>query len=211
MCLSVVWFRDLHIVPTFDLEQGWSGAYRCPRDRASSYGAARAALATCRADQLADFFTTVARWGPPLVALRPFTAGTPLEDAARRVLDLLDQGIVRLAHAGPPSGDGPEPAFFAVDIVLAFLIAPRGHYVDRELLPLLRQKKYRPILVEAAVRYAMCALQPGDRVDTDRWAELLALSEVDKLSEDTILPEPSADEIAHWREVVFGGDSCRTA
>jgi hypothetical protein len=204
-CFAVVPLRDVRVIPTLDLDDGWTGAYRCPVDRAPAYEAARDALQRCDEDHLAGFFATIERWGPPLVALAPFTTGRSLRDAALAVLARLEQGTVRLAPARL-APDGVEPAFFAVDIVLAFLIAPRGHAVDHRILPLLREGQYRAVLVEAAIHFALCAVQPADRVDTERWAELLALAEIDKSPENTDLPQPSLDEIAHWRNVVFGAD-----
>jgi hypothetical protein len=210
MCLGTFRVRDLHVVPSFDPERGWSGAFRCPGDRAVTYEAARMVLSVggLRDDELAGFLETVERWGPPIEAFTPFVRGRPLERAALEVLRVLEQNIVRLAPGKSPrpalsDGDG-RPVFLMTDAVLACAIAPRGHAVDERLMPAVRAGEIRPVIVHAALRCAMRAVLAGDRIDVERWSELLRHAEMQRSTEQSSSMEPTADEIAHWREVVFG-------
>jgi len=50
----------------------------------------------------------------------------------------------------------------------------------------------------------MRAVAAGDRMDVERWSELLRHAEIQRPTESSSSMEPSAEEIAHWREVVFG-------
>jgi hypothetical protein len=205
-CLSSFAVRDLTIVPSFDQGRGWTGAYRCPGDRAQAFEAARSALlfGGLSETQLVDFLATVDRWNVPPVALRPFTSGESLESAVLTILDLLERRVVRLSHGLSPAPEGTREIFLAIDAILACLIAPRGHAVDHALLPMLRTREARAILLDFAIKSAMCALRSGDTLDTERWAGILAYSEIER-AKDAPDADPSPEEIEHWRAVVEDG------
>ena len=94
-CLSEGKVRDLHVVPERSEGQRWTGAFRCAGCRAATYAAARASLGGAPEEELFDFFDTVQRYGPPLVALGPVTRNKSLAHAALDVLELLETGAFR--------------------------------------------------------------------------------------------------------------------
>jgi len=203
-CFTTVAQRDLTIVTSFDAERGWSGAFRCPADRGAAFEAARSALlfGGLSQDRVVAFDATLAHWGVPPAALRPFTNGESSEAAALTMLGLLERNVVRLVH---DTAHHPRPIVLAIDAILACLIAPRGHGVDKWLLPMLRAGEARAVLLDFAVACAMHSIEPSDVVDTARWEEVLSHSDFQRA---TAPPDgvPSPEEVAHWRAVVFGED-----
>lgn len=205
LCLSTFKVAELTIVPSFDAERGWTGAYRCPNDRAAAYEAARSSVLfeALADDQLGNFLGMIDRWNLPPATLRPFVEGESLPGAIVTILGLLEQGVVRLNHGFVPPPEGDRAIVLAIDALLACLIAPRGHAVDEALLPLLRRGEARGVLLDFAIKSTMKALLPTDTLDIERWTEVLTYSDIKRVAE---APEgdPSPEEIAHWRAVVEG-------
>jgi hypothetical protein len=204
-CLATFKVAELTIVPHFDRQRGWTGAYRCPKDRGAAYEAARSALLfeTLSEDELASFVAMIARWNLPAATLRPFVQGETLQGAVLTMINLLERGVVRLTHGFVRPPEGIRPIVLAIDALLACLIAPRGHAIDEALLPLLRRGEARGVLLDFAIESTMKSLLASDTLDVERWAELLTHSDIQQVP-DAPKGDPSPEEIAHWRAVVTG-------
>ncbi len=199
---------EMTIVPSFDASGRWGGAFRCTRDRHKAFREAKAVLEARGGETplVEDFFDTVERWGVPRVALWPFTVGKPLGASALLTLDLLERNVVRLSAAEIPSVPHQAPVWLAIDAVLAVLIAPRGHAIEVALFPALRANEARAVILPFAIKCAVASIREGDRLDIARWEELLSHADIDPISDPAPTAPPSANEIAHWRAVVFGED-----
>jgi hypothetical protein len=102
----------------------------------------------------------------------------------------------------------PAPIVLAIDLVLAALIGPPGHPIER-ILDQVERGEYSPVLIDLALYCAMSSVQPGDVIDHARFARLLRHAHPhasqSRPASGSFDP-PSTDEIEHWRDVVFGRD-----
>lgn len=102
----------------------------------------------------------------------------------------------------------PDPIVLAIDLVLAALIGPPTHPIAR-IIDQCDAGEYTPILIDLALFCAMSSVQPGDEIDHVRFARLLRHAQPlasHSREPGTAFDPPSAEEIEHWRDVVFGHD-----
>lgn len=108
------------------------------------------------------------------------------------------------AERPPPASDS---MILANDIVLSMLIGPTDGPADA-LLARVEAGEFTPVVLDASLYWAMSAIEPTDEIQAGRMARLLRYARILPLERDSDErghPAPSADEIAHWREVVFQG------
>lgn len=102
----------------------------------------------------------------------------------------------------------PQPVVLAIDLVLAALIGPPSHPINR-IIDQFDDGEHTPILIDLALYCAMASVQPGDSIDHARFARLLRHAQPlasHAREPDTSFDPPSSAEIEHWRDVVFGRD-----
>jgi len=95
-----------------------------------------------------------------------------------------------------------------IDLVLAALIGPPNHPIER-VIEQVEAGVYTPVLIDLALYCAMSSIEPGDAVDHARFARLLRHAQPlasHGREQGTAFEPPGPDEIAHWRDVVFGRD-----
>lgn len=106
----------------------------------------------------------------------------------------------------------PLPAnavMFANDVVLSALIGPPGAPVE-EFLARAARGEVTPVVIDASLYWTWCAVQPDDRIDLARFAELLRYARIVPLHNGGEARTghgwnpPTEDEKSHWRNVVFG-------
>jgi hypothetical protein len=93
--------------------------------------------------------------------------------------------------------------FLHIDLVLSALIGPEGAVIDRLISEAERGERQLGIQ-ELALYYAFCAVGGDDRVNFPRFAKLLQFSRI--VHSPKPFDPPIEEEIAHWRDVVFGRD-----
>ena len=99
-----------------------------------------------------------------------------------------------------------ERVVLAIDVVLGLLIGPPGCYAE-SVLPRVESGEWIPVVPDLALYCAFLSIRPTDRVSRARLTRLLRHAEFITVSgrvPGEPHPMPSADEIAHWRSVVFG-------
>jgi hypothetical protein len=102
-----------------------------------------------------------------------------------------------------------EPVMLAIDIVLGALIGPPGCPAEK-VIARAESGEWIPVLLDLALYCAMASVRPEDTVDHARFARLLRhakLTATGTRAEGTAFDPPSAGEIEHWRDVVFGRDT----
>ena len=116
--------------------------------------------------------------------------------AATAAATMLPRGEARAAAA---------PVALGNDLVVAALIAKPGHGIDG-LIAKAERGELKLVVFDLSLLCAVSAVKPKDKVDWKRFARLLQFAEIQpSLSRGPHgLPPPDAEEIAHWRDVVFG-------
>lgn len=102
-----------------------------------------------------------------------------------------------------------SPVMLAIDVVLGALIGPPGTAAER-IIERAEAGEWTPVLLDLALFCAMSSVRPDDPVDHARFARLLRhaqLAASGSREPGTPFTPPSPEEIAHWRDVVFGRDS----
>jgi hypothetical protein len=99
-----------------------------------------------------------------------------------------------------------SPIMLAIDVVLGALIGPPGTAAEM-VIARAEAGEWQPVMLDLALFCAMASVRPGDRIDHARFARLLrhaqlAASAGREPSGSFALP--TAEEIEHWRAVVFG-------
>lgn len=99
-----------------------------------------------------------------------------------------------------------SPVMLAIDVVLGALIGPPGTAAEM-VIARAEAGDWQPVVLDLALFCAMASVRPGDRVDHARFARLLRharlAASADRDPGGSFAP-PSAEEIEHWRDVVFG-------
>ena len=103
-----------------------------------------------------------------------------------------------------------SPVMLAIDVVLGALIGPPGCAAET-VIERAEAGEWTPIVLDLALYCAFSSVHDDDRVDHARFARLMRHAVVDTVTgRDGPLSPPSDDEIAHWRDVVFGNDEPRS-
>jgi hypothetical protein len=95
-------------------------------------------------------------------------------------------------------------AYLHIDLVLSALIGPEGAAIDHLIADAERGIHTLEIL-QLALYCAWCSVQPGDDVNFPRFARLLQVGQI--VPSPKPFDPPTEEEIAHWRDVVFGRDA----
>jgi hypothetical protein len=99
-----------------------------------------------------------------------------------------------------------SPVMLAIDVVLGALIGPPGTAAEM-VIARAEAGEWQPVLLDLALFCAMSSVRPGDRIDHARFARLLRHAQLaasaGREPSGSFAP-PSAEEIEHWRDVVFG-------
>jgi hypothetical protein len=99
-----------------------------------------------------------------------------------------------------------SPVMLAIDVVLGALIGPPGTAAEM-VIARAEAGEWQPVLLDLALFCAMASVRPGDRIDHARFATLLRHAQLaasaGREPNGSFAP-PSAEEIEHWRAVVFG-------
>jgi hypothetical protein len=95
-------------------------------------------------------------------------------------------------------------AYLHIDLVLSALIGPEGAPIERFIAAAERGEHTLEIL-ELALYCAWCSVKPEDHVNFPRFAKLLQIGQI--VPSPKPFDPPTEEEIAHWRDVVFGRDS----
>jgi len=101
-----------------------------------------------------------------------------------------------------------SPIILGIDLVLNVLIGPPGGPGDM-VVARAEAGAWTPVIIDLALFCAMASVQPGDTIDHARFARLLRHAQFRPTrSREPGEPhaQPSQEEIAHWRDVVFGRD-----
>jgi len=101
-----------------------------------------------------------------------------------------------------------SPIMLAIDVVLGALIGPPGTAAEM-VIARAEAGEWTPVLLDLALFCAMSSVRPDDAVDHVRFARLLRHAQFaasGSRAEGTAFEPPSAEEIEHWRDVVFGRD-----
>lgn len=96
----------------------------------------------------------------------------------------------------------------AIDMVLGALIGPPDHPIET-VIAQAEAGEWTPVLLDLALYCAMASVRPEDVVDHERFARLLRhvqFAASGSRQQGAPFDRPSPDEIAHWRDVVFGRD-----
>lgn len=91
--------------------------------------------------------------------------------------------------------------FLHVDMVLAALIGREGSAIEG-FITAGERGEHQLAILELALFYAVCSVQPDDRVNFARFARLLQCSGI--VPSPKPFDPPNDEEIAHWRQVVLG-------
>ena len=100
------------------------------------------------------------------------------------------------------------PVILSIDLVLNVLIGPPGGAGDM-IVARAEAGDWTPVIVDLALYCAMSSVEPGDTIDHARLTRLLRHAQFtasQSLAAGEAFAPPSAAEIAHWRDVVFGRD-----
>ena len=94
--------------------------------------------------------------------------------------------------------------FLHIDLILSALIGPEGAPIERFIAEAERGEQQLAIL-ELALYCAICSLRPEDQVNLPRFTRLLQFGQI--VQSPKPFNHPSEEEIAHWRDVVFGREN----
>ncbi|HEY6968134.1 MAG TPA: hypothetical protein VJA94_02930 [Candidatus Angelobacter sp.] len=83
------------------------------------------------------------------------------------------------------------------------MIGPEGASIERFIAEAERGERQLAIL-DLALYCAICSAHPDDRLNFSRFARLLQFSTI--VQSPKPFDRPTDEEIAHWRDVVFGRD-----
>jgi hypothetical protein len=95
-------------------------------------------------------------------------------------------------------------AYLHIDLVLSALIGPEDAPINH-LIAAAEHGEYTLEVLELALYCAWCSVRPGDELKFSRFAKLLQVGQI--LPSPKPFDPPTEEEIAHWRDVVFGRDS----
>jgi len=115
---------------------------------------------------------------------------------------------VAVGALAPARAEGAgSPMVLGNDLVLAALIGKRSAGVEK-IIGMAERGEVQLVVFDLSLFCAFSSVRPSDRVDYPRFAKLLRVAEIrPSLSRGPHgLEPPSAAEITHWRNVVFGID-----
>ncbi len=91
--------------------------------------------------------------------------------------------------------------FVHVDLILAALIAPIGDSIE-DLIAEAEARGGRFAILELGLYYAVCCVEPDDRVNMARFARLLRVS--DLVASPKPFDSPNPEDTANWRKAALG-------
>ncbi|MEO8702834.1 MAG: hypothetical protein ABI867_22510 [Kofleriaceae bacterium] len=102
-----------------------------------------------------------------------------------------------------------SPIVLGIDLVLGALIGPPGCPAEK-IIERAEAGEWSPVVIDLALFCAMSSVRPGDVIDHARFARLLRyampMASGSREPNSPFAP-PSAAEMEHWRDVVFGRDN----